>query len=46
MSLRDPFRYDQVSEGGGLLTVKSLRQEYLLVPEASRDAYIVYLARS
>ena len=45
MALRDPFRFDQAS-GSALLTVKTLRQEYMLVPEACRDAYVVYLARS
>ena len=46
MSVKDPFRWDQTLEGGPLATVKTLRQEFILMPGNVRDAYMVYLARS
>ena len=49
MSMKNPFHWDQnaARDGGeGFATVRSLTQRMMLVPEAARDAYVVYLART
>jgi ATP-dependent RNA helicase DDX49/DBP8 len=45
MAMRKPFRWDQSKNAGALVTVKKLRQEYILTPADARDAYLVYLVR-